>query len=915
MLSGLLLTIVLSLPAVVSDSPMVASSLRSEYQENPIGIDAERPRLGWTLIGSGDICDRQQSAYRILVASTSKLLERNKGDLWDSRKVVSAEQNQIDYAGVPLKSSQTCYWKVQVWESKTPGAWSKPGHWEMGLLQPKDWVGKWINDGKMDPKSEAELYADDPAPLFRKEFAVQRPIARARLAIAGLGYYEATLNGARVGDHVLDPGWTRFEKRVEYSVYDVTAQLARGDNCLGVQLGNGWYNPLPLKLFGSFNLREHLAIGRPRVIAQLRIQFRDGSVKTVATDQTWMVGEGAIRRNNIYLGEWVDARKEPHGWDKTGFDDSRWRAPGRAQEKVGKLVAPSQPPIRITAKWNAVKVSQPKPGIFIYDLGVNFGGWISLRLNLPRGTQVRLRYGELLHFDGSLNPMTSVAGQIKGFRQGTKESTGGPGAPEIAWQADTYIAKGGGEIYAPRFTFHAFRYVEISGLPAPLPLDSVTALRLNSDVESVGDFECSNKMLNDIQAMCKRTFLSNIFSVQSDCPHRERLGYGGDIVATSEAFMANFDMAGFYGKAVRDWSDSALKDGMFTDTAPFIGIQYCGVIWAMAHPVLIDQLYRHYGDRRIVEEEYTAAKKWLSLVDKKYPNGIVTDGLSDHEGLAPAPADAMVTPMYFLSAKLLAAQAMRLNLRAEESRYRQLAEKIRGAYLTNFVDSANGKVGPGTQASQSFALYTGIVTESLRPKVFAYLVRDIEKHSNHLTTGILGTKFMLDVLSRNGRGDLAYAIVTQPDFPGWGWMLKNGATTLWEHWEFSDNTFSHNHPMFGSVSHWMMNWLGGIQPAANSVGFDQIVIHPQTPNGLNWVRSSYKSIRGKIVSNWIRQGKVLKFEFVIPINSRARIYLPAESAEEITEIGRPFARIQQTKDHLVNFAVGSGHYSFAVRRR
>ncbi len=896
-------------------STLVAADLRCEYQVNPIGIDAARPRLGWKLIGSGDIRGRQQSAFRILVASSSKLLEQNTGDLWDSQKVASAEQNQIGYSGDALKSLQACYWKVQVWEGKTPGDWSKPSRWEMGILKPNDWVGKWINDGKENPKSDAEFYADDPAPLFRKEFAVQKPVARARVAISGLGFYEATLNGIRIGDHVLDPGWTRFEKRVEYNIYDVTALIALGDNCLGLQLGNGWFNPLPLKLFGSFNLREHLAVGRPRVIAQLRIQYRDGSVKTIATDQTWRAGESAIRRNNIYLGEWVDARKEPQRWDKPGFDDSKWRAPGLAQESLGQLVAPSQPPIRVTARWNAVKVREQRTGAYIYDLGVNFSGWLSLKLNVPRGTEIHLRYGELLYPDGALNPMTSVAGQIKGFRQGTKESVGGPGAPEIAWQADTYIARGGGEMYTPRFTFHAFRYLEITGLPAQLPLSSVTASRLNSDVEEVGSFECSNPMLNEIQAMCRRTFLSNIFSVQSDCPHRERLGYGGDIVATSEAFMANFAMSGFYRKAVRDWSDSALADGMFTDTSPFIGIQYCGVIWALAHPLLIDQLYRHYGDRRIGEEEYAAAKRWLNLIEKKYPNGIVTDGLSDHEGLAPAPADAMVTPMYFFSAKLLAAQALRLNLRTDESHYKQLAEKIRGAYLAKFVDPVNGKVGPGTQASQSFALYTGIVTESLRPRVFAYLVRDIENHSNHLTTGILGTKFMLDVLSRNGRGDLAYAIVTQPDFPGWGWMLKNGATTLWEHWEFSDNTYSHNHPMFGSVSQWMMNWLGGIQPAVNSVGFDQIVIHPQTPKGLNWVRSSYKSIRGKIVSNWIQQGKVLKFEFVIPINSRARIYLPAESAEDITEGGQPLTRIHQTKDHLVNFAVGSGHYSFAVRRR
>lgn len=921
MMSATSLAIVSSMALQVtpsgSKSTLIAADLRCEYRVNPLGIDAARPRLSWTLHGEGVARARRQGAYRILVATSPKLLERNKSDLWDSGKVASAEQIQIAYSGIPLKSWQVCHWKVQVFEGKAPGAWSKPARWEMGLLKPADWSGQWLNDGKQNSKTDADFYTDDPAPLFRKEFAVGKSIARARLAIAGLGYYEATLNGKRVGDHVLDPGWTRFEKRIGYTVYDVTAHLSRGGNCLGVLLGNGWYNPLPLKLFGNFNLREHLAVGRPRVIAQLRIEYRDNSVDTISTDQTWKVGESAILRNNIYLGEVVDARQEPRGWDKPGFVDSGWRSPGLAKEKLGPLVALSQPPIRVTNRWNAVKVSQPKPRVHVYDLGVNFAGWTSLKLNVPPGTEIRMRYGELLHPDGSLNPMTSVAGQIKGFKRGTKESVGGPGAPEIAWQADTYIARGGGETYTPKFTFHAFRYVEISGLPEPLPLSSVTALRLNSDVESVGSFECSNPMLNEIQAMCLRTFKSNIFSVQSDCPHRERLAYGGDIVATSEAFMANFDMAGFYEKAVRDWSDSALPEGMFTDTAPFIGIQYCGVIWAMAHPLLTDQLYRHYGDRRIGEEEYAAAKRWLSLVEKQYPDGIVTDGLSDHEGLAPAPADAMVTPMYYQSAKLLAGLAKRLGRSEDEAQFQQLAEKIRGAYVDKFLDKATGKVGPGTQASQSFALYTGIVPDSARPKVFAYLVKEIESRGSHLTTGILGTKFMLDVLSREGRADLAYAIVAQPDFPGWGWMLKNGATTLWEHWEFSDNTFSHNHPMFGSVSQWMMSWLGGIQPDAGAAGFDRIVICPKTPVGLDWVKSSYRSVRGKIVSNWSRQGKRLRFEVEVPINTRAHVFLPARSLAAVKEGGKPVTDTEGVhgvgiRGDMVELNLGSGQYAFTV---
>ena len=858
---------------------MTAGELRCEFRENPLGVDSLRPRLSWVL--SSEKNDQRQSAYRILVSSSRALLAKNRGDLWDSGKVATSHQNNIEYAGKALASGQPCFWKVRVWDGEgIASAWSAPAWWEMGLLRAGDWKGKWINDGRRTPtrlvfakdsNDSTEIedpYKADPAPLFRKEFRLASGIKRARLYVTGLGYYEASLNGQRVGDHVLDPGWTRFDKRVFYSTYDVTAQVKRGENCLGVALGNGWYNPLPMRMWGNLNLREHLAIGRPRFLAQLVVEYADGSDETVASDLSWRVGESEIRRNNIYLGEEVDARLAQKGWDRAGFDDATWRRPALAKEKIGKLAAQPLPPIKAHDSWHPVKVSEPKPGVFIYDCGENFAGWLRVKLNLPRGTKLSLRYGELLHKDGTLNPLTSVAGQIKG------PGTGGPGAPDVAWQADTYIARGGGETYTQRFTFHAFRYVEVTGVKQPLPRESLTAIRLHADVEPVGEFSCSDALLNDIQAMCRRTFLSNLFSVQSDCPHRERMGYGGDIAATSEALMANFDMATFYAKAVGDWTENARPDGMFTDTAPFMGIQYCGVAWAMAHPLLIDQLARYYGDTRVNEEHYAAARRWLALVEKQYPTAIVTDGLSDHEGLAETPAPEMVTPLYFQSTRLLAAMARALGKAQDASRFDALAEKIRAAYNEKFVDG-KGKVGTGSQANQAIGLHTGIVPDALREDALTNLMQDVESHGGHLTTGILGTKFMLDELSRAGHADLAYAIVSKRGFPGWAWMLENGATTLWEHWELSENTFSHNHPMFGSVSEWMMKWLGGIQPADDAFGFDRIVIRPQTVPGIDWVKSSYRSVRGKIVSNWSRRGGKTTIEIEIPPNTTATVHLPS----------------------------------------
>lgn len=906
----------LCLGAHESKSMLRPKDLTCEFQRSPLGIDRGNPRLGWKLIGDPDARDQHQQAYHLLVANSAERLGKGEGNLWDSG-VVSSGRQAVAYQGLPLKSGQSCYWKVRVCDQAGKwSSWSSVAQWEMGLLNPKDWKGRWLEDGKPLPTTEADFYKEDPAPLFRKEFSASKRIKRARLYIAGLGYYEASLNGKKVGDHVLDPGWTAFGQRVLTNTYDVTKLLVQGRNCLGVVLGNGWFNPLPLRMWGHLNIREALTTGRPCFIAQLRIDFAGGGSETFVSDTTWKVGEGPIRRNSVYLGEEVDARLDPIGWNAAGFAEGKWRTPAVATRKLGRLAAPTQPPIRVTRQWRATSMSEPKPGVYLYDMGENFAGRVSLKLDVPAGTKVQLRYGELLRKDCSLNPMTSVAGQVKGLRANSQESVGGPGAPPVAWQTDTYIARGNGETYEPKFTFHGFRYVEVSGLPKPLPLEAVVAARMNSDVESDGSFECSDPLLNQIQAMCRRTFLSNLFSVQSDCPHREKFGYGGDIVATSEALIMNFDMSGFYQKAVRDWADSRLKDGMLTDTAPFVGIQYCGVVWAMAHPLLVDQLYRYYGDSALGEEQYEVAKKWLALVEASYPDGIVTDGLSDHEGLAPAPAPELVTPMAFHSANLLHRLATRLGRAEDAAHFASLAKKIQTTYAAKFVDAKTGRIGPGTQASQSIALYTGIVPEASRKRAFEFLVQDIEAHGSHLTTGILGTKTMLDVLSRNGRADLAYAIVSQKDFPGWGWMLENGATTLWEHWEFSDNTFSHNHPMFGSVSQWFMQWLGGIQPAADSAGFDRVSISPRTPDRLSWVKSSYQSVRGKIVSNWTRVGKTTKFEIEIPPNTVARVSLPAGSLASVREGGRALDKAKgvtgvKFSGGTVEFTVGSGSYVFA----
>jgi len=882
--------------------------LRCEYQSRPLGIDHLVPRLSWTLESSAR--GQKQTAYRVLVARTPATLRANRGDLWDSGKTASSRSVNVPYAGSALASGQACHWKVAVWDRDGRRSdWSAPSSWEMGLLKADDWKGQWIGDGKPLPTQESEFFKDDPAPLFRKEFTASGPIRSARLYVSALGYVHARLNGRAIGDRHLEPLWTLPNKRVFYSVHDVTGHLAQGANCLGVTLGNGWYNPRPLRMWGRVNLRERLPVGRPQFLLQLRIEYADGSRKQLVSDASWKHASGPVLRNSIYLGEKVDARKVVSGWDEPGLDDSTWASAVTAPAPEGPLQAQPLPPIRITASVKPVRVTEPADGVYIVDMGQNFGGWARFTFDVPAGTEIGMRYGELLYPDGMLNPMTSVCGQIK------RKEPPANGSPAVAWQGDTYIARGGGpETYTPRFTFHAFRYVEITGLPTRPSLEDIEGLRMNCAVEPAGSFSCSNELFNRIQTMCQWTFLSNLFGVQSDCPHRERFGYGGDLVTTSDAFMLNYDMAGFYAKATRDWHDSALPDGMLTDTAPSVGIQYCGVGWAMAHPHLQAQLYRYYGDRRIIEEQYATSKRWLELVRAANPDHVVKRGLHDHEALEKEKTPPMVTPLYCESARMLSSLARILGKEDEARDYARLADAIRKAYVDRFLSQGDGVVASGIQSAQAFALYLDMMPAAQRSAALEHLVRDIvHEHDGHLTTGIFGTRFMLDVLSRERRADVVRDMVNLRSFPGWGNMLEQGATTLWEHWKFSDNTFSHNHPMFGSVSQWFYNWLGGIEPSEDAVAFDSFSLQPQFLKGLDWVRCTHRSIRGPITCNWTRKGDRVALELVIPVSTSATLILPG--AGELAENGRPAADATGVtklaeRDGLATFRLESGRYRF-----
>ena len=904
--------------------------LRCEGQFQPLGLDVPKPRLRW-LVRAGltrtaqgkwqaKERNRQATAYQILAASSEQILASNQGNLWDSGRQPLRRLPEVEYAGKPLHSQQRVFWKVRTWdENGTPSNYSAPQWLETGLMKSSDWRGNWITSSKPLPQTEAAMFAENPAPLFRKEFDIRKPIRSARASICGLGYYELHLNGTKTGNHVLDPGWTNYSRRTLFSTYDITAQLKPGRNAVGVILGNGWYNPLPLRMWGSLNLREHLPIGAPRFIAQFNIVYQDGTRQTLASDESWKWHDSPILKNSVYLGEVYDARREISGWDKSGANEADWSAVRLAAEPIGLLRAQSAPPIRVTATLKPVAVTEPKPATYIADMGRNFAGWVRLKVRGAAGTRITLRYGELLYPDGTLNPMTSVTGQIK-----NRPVPVGSEAPSTAWQSDTYILKGEGEeTYTPRFTFHGFRYIEITGFPGKPTLQTLTGLQLNSDVESVGAFACSNPLFNQIQTMTRRTELSNLFSVQSDCPHREKFGYGGDIVATNEMAMLNFDMSGFYAKAVDDLADAARPNGGFTETAPFVGIADAGlgeksgpVEWGTAYPLLVRQLYRYYGNRRLLEASYSQVKRWVNTLESRAVGFILDNGIGDHEGLARPSTALSGTAFFYRNVRLLGEMAEILGNHADAEHCRTLAAKIHAAFQTQFDPRSAGRYDSGSQACQALVLDGGLVPASKRQAALDLLVHDIlEIKQGHLDTGIFGTQSLFHALNDQGRSDIAGTVAAQTTFPGWGYMLAHGATTLWEHWEFSDNTFSHNHPMFGSVSEWFYKGIAGIAPADDAVGFDKVTIAPQLIKEVTWARAEYHSVRGTIATLWEQKRTGLFLTMTLPPSIRARVTLPAQSVQDITEGGFALAQRQgirvfkQERDHII-LEIGSGTYRF-----
>ena len=767
---------------------------------------------------------------------------------------------------------------------------------------------KWIQDKKILPQSDADFYLDDPAPLFRKTFFLNELPKKATLFITAAGYYKSTINTFELENNILDPTWTDYSKRIYYKEYDITQQLTRGINCLGVTLGNGFYNPLPLKMWGRINLRERLSVGKPRFIAKIRITLPNGKTEEIVSDSSWKYGYGPIIKNSVYLGTHFDANNEITAWSHADFDDTHWDNAMPADPPGGKLQKAFFPPIKINKKINPQKIYPTKNGKWIVDMGENFTGTYSIKLSGQKGDKITFRFGERIYQDGTLNPMTSVIGQIK------KSGLGGPGAPDVAWQTDSYIMGDENPIwFRPEFTYHAYRYMEIDGLKEKPKKDEIVGLSIHSAVDQKNHFTSSAPLLNEIQKTVRRTFLANLVGVQSDCPAREKFGYGGDLNATSASFIYNFDMQAFYKKTVYDWVD-AINDSTFVDTAPSVGIQYCGISWESAFLITQYQLYLYYNDLDFIKEMYPFNQQWMDKVARIHPEGIVHKGLSDHESLSPVPVQLIGTLHYLQTARIMKVFAGIMEDRKSQSKYHQLAsdltKKIREAFWKR---SIKGPINRQT-------LFTSLLYHKIIPEDEIHAAKDSLKSAlqkapaQHLTTGIFGTPYALEAISEYLSPQTTINIVNNIDYPGWGYMVEQGATTLWETWKESDNIYSNSHPMFGSVTEWFYRWLGGIRPDPKHPGFKKFFIKPFTPKGLDSVSTSYAAPQGEILSQWSKRERGYRYEISVPEGSVAQVELNKKPYQKINILkGQNLLnRSDKTKLNDGRFNLESGTYVFRI---
>jgi len=927
-----------------SEKGLTPADLRCEFLHDPV-IDEPAPRLSWRV--ESPARGQRQTAYRVLVASSREKLDREQADLWDSGKVNSAETVAVAYHGAPLTSRARCFWKVRVFGREGKASeWSAPATWSMALLRPEDWQAQWISyrDTAALHKDRKELYLP-PARVYRSEFRAAKPVRRATVYASALGLYELHLNGQKIGDTLFTPGWSDYRRRAYYQTFDVTSRIASGANALGAVVADGWYSGYVgyglLVGYGPDKVGRYFYGKTPALLAQLEIEYTDGTRQVVATGSDWKVTDRQpIREADMLMGEAYDARQELPGWSRAGYDTKGWGsaipaaengstkatyydAAGQREVELGfirpaKLEAYPGVPVRATQELKAVKLTEPKPGVYIFDLGQNFSGVARLQVKGPAGTAIRLRFGEMLHPNGAL--------MTENLRR--------------ARATDTYILRGdpAGETWSPRFTYHGFQYVEVTGYPGKPSLDAITGVVIHSDTPLTSSFECSDPMANRLFQNVVWTQRANFFEIPTDCPQRdERLGWMGDAQIYVRAATYHADVAAFFNKWLRDVEESQLPNGAYPDYAPYPMFHGSaagyGTAWTDAGLICPYTIYQVYGDPRIIERHWASMQRFIEFRKKRSPDLVgvkAGNEWGDWLSLGETTPIEYVDAAYFAhSADLMSDMAQAIGKKDEAAAYRTLFDRIRTRFQADYA-KPDGSLSVDTQTAYALALSFNLLPEGKRQAAADRLATKITANGVRMATGFLGTRPLLPVLTAYGHHDLAARLFQSRQFPSWGYEVENGATSIWERWNsFTKETGfgnaamnSFSHYSFGAVSEWMFQSVAGID--TDGPGYRKLLLRPGPPATgsnpdrapINWAKATYQSIHGPIVTDWKRDGKRFEYRVTVPTNTTATLYLPATGSASITEGGRPLAKsegarlLRQEGDRAV-IALESGTYQFA----
>jgi alpha-L-rhamnosidase len=804
---------------------------------------------------------------------------------------------------------------VQVWDKdRKASAWSKAATWKMGLLKDADWKGSWITIG---PRQNP-----DAAPMLRREFIINKPVKQAYIYVCGLGYYELYINGDKIGDNVLDPAQTDYEQRAFYVPYDVTDKLNsslesrvtghESRHSIGVILGDGWYNQNKVWTKGEYRVeaKEGPAYGKPRLLLQLEITYADGSIETVVTDKRWKATTGPITANNLYAGESYDARLEHTGWAAINFDDNDWDNAVLIDGPGGKLLSQTLPAIKRMKTIKPIGIANPKPGVYVYDMGQNFAGRARLKIRAKRGERIQLRFAETVFDNGMINP-ASCGGYATGLVQ-----------------TDSYICKGDVlEVWEPRFTYHGFRYAEMTGFEGKPSIDNLEGIVVHTAVEQAGHFQCSDAMLNRIHQAALWTELNSLYGMPTDGSARERCGWLGDAHVSAEMSIYNFDVPLLLTKFVAD-IETARRGGIPYNVAPGRRLGGQDPDWGSAFIQLPWYLYLYYGDTRVAGRHYegmTIFMNHLKTIAKDY---IIHKGIGDlfEPGSVYSkrtPVKLTSTAFFYFDAKLMSRLARVLGKPGDAADYGQLAEDIKSAFNKNFYDADNKTYG--SQTADTLALYLELAPAAYHSDVAESLARDVvEKHDTHHATGHIGSRYIYGQLARYGYGHIAQQMLDQTTYPSIGELFKRGATTFWEYWgekhidETSRGTRSQNHPFQAGYDAWFYSGVAGINPMSKSPGFKHIVLQPRLIKQLQWAGASYHSMYGLIESKWRNEEDTFQWRITIPPNTTATVYVPAAGVEAITEGGRPAKKAEGVKflrmeDDRAVFAVGAGRYRFVTK--